>query len=87
MPVSIRLLYQSVAECLDESDASDNVLTFDEPVRAVEIWHDEEEPQEFEVNGITLHVAPGGWRSIIDGISSDEVTIPSGVDCIVSRLV
>jgi len=76
-----------VEECQDQGDATENVLTFSENITALEIWHNEDTPQEFIVNGLTLTVASGGWRSPIGGTPGDTVTIPANVDCIVSRLV
>lgn len=76
-----------VAEVLTEADAMADVLTFAANIAALEIYHGELTAQEFEVNGITLHVAPGGWRSPVGGVANDEVTIPAGVSCVVSRLV
>ena len=81
-----RLFAGKVEEVQDQTDAEDNVLTFSAPIAGVEIYHAEATAQEFEVNGLTLTVPPGGWRSPIGGTESAEVTIPEGVDCIVMRL-
>lgn len=78
---------QTVTECQDQDDADANVLTFAANISAIEIYHNEVTAQEFEVNGLTLAIAPGGWRSPIGGTPAATVTIPAGVDCIVSRLV
>ncbi len=78
----------TIEEQLDQSDADTlNVLEFNAPIEAIEIWHNEATPQEFTVNGIVLSIIPGGYRSSIGGTPSAEVTIPGGVDCIVARLV
>ena len=84
----IKLTGSRVEEVLTQDNASlDNVLTFEEPIQSIEIWHDEDDPKEFIVNGITLVIASGGWRSPVGGTPSDEVTIPAGITCIVKRLV
>lgn len=77
----------SVAEALRDSDAVSNVLTFSEPIQAIEIWHSGDGIEDFIVNGITLPIGPGGWRSPVAGQPSAEVTIPPGVTCVISRLV
>ena len=61
-------------------------IRFSKPIKSIEIYHDEVEPQTFTVNGIEMKVARGGWRSPVGGTPSDSVTIPSGIDCIVGRL-
>ena len=86
-PSGVLMYRTTVEEVLTEADAVSEVLTFSEDIQAVEIYHNEYEPQEFVVNGITLIVGWGGWRSPVGGIPSAEVTIPADVDCIVSRLV
>lgn len=83
----VYLFGHRVAEVQDEGDAVGTTLTFGEPIYSVEIYHNEAAPQEFVVNGITLLVASGGWRSPVAGTPSDEVEIPGGVDCIVTRLI
>jgi len=85
--LKVQLTGSTVEEVLTQDDAVSNVLTFTAPIFSIEIWHEEEDPQEFGVNGLTLVVAPGGWRSPVGGTPSDEVTIPAGVNCIISRLV
>lgn len=84
-PVS--LSGSKVEECQDQDDADANVLTFAANISALEIYHNEATAQEFTVNGLTLTIASGGWRSPIGGTPAATVTIPAGVDCIVSRLV
>lgn len=76
-----------VAEVQTEADATENILTFEENIIAVEIWHDEIERQEFIVNGIDITVPAGGWRSLIGRTSGNTVGIPAGIACIVTRLV
>lgn len=70
-----------------EDDATEGVLTFAAPIRAVEIFHSEETAQDFVVNGLTVTVAAGGWRSPIGGTPSASVTLPNGVTgVVVTRL-
>jgi hypothetical protein len=76
-----------VAEQLTEADAVANVLTFAAPISAVEIFHDADTRQTFVVNGISIIVPPGYYRTPVDGVASAEVTIPAGITCIVGRLV
>ena len=76
-----------VAEQLDETDAVSEVLTFSANIESIEIYHEEATLQDFIVNGLTLTLASGGWRSPIAGTPSSEVTIPAGISCIITRLV
>ncbi len=85
--VDARVAGSTVEEILTQADAVSNVLIFSANILSIEIWHDEDTPQEFEVNGLTLVIAPGGWRSLVGGTPGAEVSIPADVDCIVSRLV
>jgi len=89
--VEARIKEQGVAEVKTEADAEGDpptTLIFDEPIKAVEISHDEDTRQNFVVNGITIPLAPSpGWRSSIEGDESNEVTIPEGISCVVKRLV
>lgn len=82
-----RLKGSRVEEVLTESDAVSGVLTFAANISSIEIYHNEDTPQEFIVNGITLVIGPGGWRSPVGGTPSNTVTIPAGVNCVVARLV
>ena len=77
----------TVVEQLNETDAVLDVLTFLATIESIEIYHDEVTSQDFVVNGLTLTIGSGGWRSPIGGIPSVEVTIPTGVTCSVKRLV
>lgn len=72
---------------LTQADAVANVLTFPAPIESIEIYHDEATVQTFVVNGLSLPIAAGGWRSPVGGTPSAEVTIPASVDCVVARLV
>ncbi len=82
----IKISGSKVAECLDQDDADNNVLTFSDDIYALEIYHNEATAQEFIVNGLTLTIPSGGWRSPIGGTPGKTVTIPASVDCIVTRL-
>jgi hypothetical protein len=79
---------QSVAESSQtEADATEDVLTFGAPITAIEIYHSEESAQEFVVNGLTLTIAAGGWRSPVGGTPGATVELPNGVTgIIVTRL-
>lgn len=85
--INVALTGSKVEEQKTESDATSNVITFSEPIQSIEIYHDEATPQTFVVNGLSLKIASGGWRSPVGGTPSTQVTIPAGVSCIVSRLV
>jgi hypothetical protein len=69
------------------ADAVDNVITFAENIAVIEIYHAESTWQQFTVNGITLNIPAGGYRTPIGGTPGATVTIPAGVECIVGRLV
>lgn len=69
-----------------QADAVENIITFESNIKAIEIYHEEATWQDFVVNGITLKVPAKGYRTLIRGTSGKTVTIPTGVDCIVSRL-
>lgn len=67
-------------------DAVANVLTFSENIIAIEIYHEESTWQTFTVNGISVKVPAGGYRTLIGGNPSKTVTIPTSINCIVGRL-
>ena len=75
-----------LAEQLTNDDAVANVLTFSENISIIEIFHEELTWQKFTVNGVTLTVPGGGYRSPIGGTPAATVTIPS-ISCIVGRLI
>jgi hypothetical protein len=87
-PVSIvgSLPYQTLAEQKTQADAVANVITFTGDIEAIEIYHEEATWQDFVVNGITLKIPAGGYRTPIAGTVAKTVTIPTGIDCIVGRL-
>ena len=84
--VDVQLSGSILAEQLTNDDAVANVLTFSENISIIEIFHEETTWQEFIVNGITLTVPGGGYRSPIGGTPAATVTIPS-ISCIVGRLI
>lgn len=84
VPTYVLQVGMEVAESSQtESDAEDDVLTFEENLIAVEVFHSEETPQDFVVNGLTVTVASGGWRSLIGGNPAKTVGLPSGVTGII----
>jgi hypothetical protein len=83
---AIQLSGSILAEQLTNDDAVANVLTFSENISIIEIFHEELTWQEFTVNGITLTVPGGGYRTPIGGTPAATVTIPS-ISCIVGRLI
>lgn len=70
----------------NQDEAVDDVITFAENITAIEIFHQEATWQTFVVNGVTLTIPSGGYHTIIGGTIAKTVTIPTGVNCIVSRL-
>ena len=76
-----------VAEQKTQADAVANVITFTGDINAIEIYHESATWQDFIVNGITLKVPSGGYRTPIGGVVAKTVTIPAGLNCVVGRLV
>ena len=83
----VQLSGSTLAEQKTNADAVANVLTFTENISAIEIYHEEATWQTFTVNGISLTIPAGGYRTPIAGTVAKTVTIPAGVNCIVGRLV
>lgn len=84
----VQLLGSSAAESKTESNAVADVVTFSAPITAVEVYHSEATPQVFVINGISLTIPSGGWRSSVAGVPAATVTLPSGITgVIVTRLV
>ena len=83
---SMQLSGSKVAEQKTQADAMANVITFTGDINAVEIYHEESTWQDFIVNGITLKIPSGGYRTPITGTVAKTVTIPANIDCIVGRL-
>ncbi|MDD4321592.1 MAG: hypothetical protein PHH31_08655 [Acidaminococcaceae bacterium] len=75
-----------LAEQKTQADAVANVITFTGDINAIEIYHESATWQDFIVNGITLKIPSGGYRTPIVGTVAKTVTIPAGVNCIVGRL-
>lgn len=86
-PATAQLTGSILAEQKTQADADNNVITFTGDITAIEIYHEEATWQEFIVNGITITIPAGGYRTPIGGTVAKTVTIPAGVDCIVGRLV
>lgn len=82
----IQLSGSILAEQKTQADAVANVITFTGDIDAIEIYHEELSWQDFTVNGITLKIPSGGYRTPIAGTVAKTVTIPAGVNCIVGRL-
>jgi len=83
-----RLKGQKLAESKLSSDGGNETLNFAEEIKFVEIWiSPDNEPKEFLVGGQTVYVAPGGWRSEVDGTDADVVVPEIAGKAIVNRLV
>ena len=78
---------QTLAEQKTNADAITNIITFSEAIKAIEIYHEELTWQTFTVNGIPIIVPASGYRTPVSGTSATTVTIPTGISCIVGRLV
>jgi hypothetical protein len=83
----VQLTGSIVAESKTQADAVANVITFSANRLAIEIIHVETTLQDFVVNGLTLTIPAGCYRSPVGGTPSAEVTIPAGISCAVRRLV
>lgn len=86
--VLTRLQGQKLVESKLSQDGGDETLTFNENIKFVEIWlsQDNEGPKEFVIGGQTVYVAPGGWRSEVDGTDADVVVPVIEGKAIVNRL-
>lgn len=85
--VLTQLSGSKLTEQKTNADAVANVITFSTNIYAIEIYHEAATWQVFIVNGITLQIPPGGYRTPIGGTPGLTVTIPAGLTCIVGRLV
>ena len=83
----VQLSGSILAEQKTQADASANIITFTGDINAIEIYHEETTWQEFVVNGITITVPSGGYRTPVGGTVANTVTIPANISCIVGRLV
>lgn len=85
--LAVRLIGIVLEEQLTNADAVNNVLTFSKNITNIEIFHNEATWQEFIVNGLTLTIPSGGYRTAVGGTLGLTVGIPIGINCIVGRLV
>ena len=83
---AVQLSKNKLEEQKTQANAVANVITFTGDINAIEIYHEEATWQDFTVNGITLKIPSGGYRTPIGGTVAKTVTIPANVDCIVGRL-
>jgi len=75
-----------IVEQKTQADAESNKVTFSAPIKAIEIYHADATAKDFIVNGLTLKIPAGGYRTRVGGTPSAEVTIPASVTCILNRL-
>ena len=76
-----------IVEQKTQADAESNKVTFSAPIKAIEIYHADATAKDFIVNGLTLKIPAGGYRTRIGGTPSAEVTIPASIAaCILNRL-
>jgi hypothetical protein len=87
MANGISILGCVLQEQKTNADAVDDVITFAANIAVIEIYHAESTWQQFAVNGITMNIPAGGYRTPIGGTPGATVTIPASVECIVGRLV
>lgn len=83
----VKVAGSTLQEQKTQADAAANVITFSANVVAIEIYHEETTWQTFIVNGLTLTIPAGGYRTPIGGTPAATVTIPAGISCLVGRLV
>ena len=76
-----------LAEQKTNDDAVDSVITFSANITAIEIYHEELTWQTFTVNALALKIPAGGYRTPIGGTTGATVTIPTGISCVVGRLI
>lgn len=75
-----------IVEQKTQENATSNKVTFSAAIKAIEIYHAEATAKDFIVNGLTLKIPAGGYRTRVGGTPSAEVTIPASVTCILNRL-
>lgn len=88
--LTTQLTGSNLAEQLTEADAVSGVLTFEEPIRILQIYNaDTTNTGQFLVNGRTVHVPPNTATGIYNlvGSESAEVTVTGATAYIVSRFV
>ena len=76
-----------LAEQKTNDDAVDSVITFSANITAIEIYHEELTWQTFTVNALALKIPAGGYRTPIGGTAGATVIIPTGISCVVGRLI
>jgi len=69
-----------------DADADTQAITFADNIDCIEIYHEAEDWQEFEINGLAIMIPPGGYRVCVGGVPSADVVIPAALDCILWRL-
>lgn len=84
---TVQIAGNTLAEQKTQVDAVANVLTFSQNIGVIEIYHKEATFQTFIVNGLSIVIPAGGYRTPIAGVASPNVTIPAGINCIVGRLI
>jgi len=86
-PLYVSIAGSKLEEQKTNADAVTNVITFSANISAIEIFHDSATWQTFTINGLSVIVPGGGYRTAIGGTPAATVTIPAGLSCIVGRLV
>lgn len=86
-PFHVSLSGSILQEQKTQADAVANVITFSTNIVCIEIYHEAATWQTFIVNGLTLQIPSGGYRTPVGGTPAATVTIPAGLNCIVGRLV
>lgn len=70
----------------DVQGSDNNWIVFEKPVVAIDIYHEMGDVQTFLVNEIQLRIPPGGWRSLVGGVPSRVVRVPTGIEFTLNRL-
>lgn len=84
--VNARVVGTCIVEQKTHEDADeDGIIEFADFVSTIEIYHESEEWEEFEINGFEIMIPPGGYRVCVGGVEDKEVVIPE-IDCILWRL-
>lgn len=84
--VNARVVGTCIVEQKTHEDADeDGIIEFADFVSTIEIYHESEEWEEFEINGFNILIPPDGYKVCVGGIEDKEVVIPE-IDCILWRL-
>jgi len=83
----VQLTGSILQEQKTQADAVENIITFSANISNIEIYHEEVTWQTFIINGLTLLIPAGGYRTPIGGVAAATITIPAGIDCLVGRLM